>query len=144
MDGNSIFSNAAQVKIQGDRVLRLISIDRERAKYQVTGFSDPIITVFDYRLAGLRAIAQVLDTGEADGFAPQFNVPAHVTILNEGPARVLLELRETDDPSPAYMLWIAIGIEDTIPVYDYVFDYVEALDAKQFAFLSVYRRPRLC
>lgn len=140
MESNPIFSNTAQIEIQGDRVLRFVEVNHGQAEYQVIGFDDPVITVHDHRRAGLRAITQLLDTGDLNDFAPRFNVPAHVTISDQDPSHILIELHETNDPAPAHMLWIAIGIKDCIPVYDYVFEQLVPLDSKGFAFLALYQR----
>jgi hypothetical protein len=139
MESNPIFSNTARVEIQGDPVLRFVDANDGQAEYQVIGFDDPVITVRDRRRASLRAIAQLLDTGDLYGFAPQFNVPAHVTISVQDPSHILVELCETSDPAPAHMLWIAVGIRDYIPVYDYVFERIVPLEDDGFSFLALYR-----
>jgi hypothetical protein len=140
MEGNPIFSNTAQIEIQGDRVLRFTNANHRQAEYQVIGFDDPVITVRDHRRAGLRAIVQLLDTGNSCDFAPRFNAPAHVTISVQDPSHILIELRETNDPAPIHMLWIAVGIKDCIPVYDYVFERIVPLENDGFSFLTLYRR----
>ena len=140
MEGNPLFSNTAQIEIQGDRVLRFIEVNHEQAEYQVIGFDAPVITVRDHRRVGLRAITQLLDTGNLSDFAPRFNVPAYVTISDQDSSHILIELCETNDPAPAHMLWIAIGIKDCIPVYDYVFEQLVPLGSKGFAFLALYQR----
>jgi hypothetical protein len=140
MDSNPIFSNTAQVEIQGDRVLRLQGVNHGQAEYQVIGFDDPVVTIRDHRRAGLRAITQLLDTGNLYDFAPRFNIPAHVTISAQDSSHILVELCETNDPAPAHMLWIAVGIKDYIPVYDYVFERIVPLEDDSFSFLALYRR----
>jgi hypothetical protein len=140
MEGNPIFSNTARIEIQGNRVLRFVDADGGQAEYQVIGFDDPVITVRDRRRAGLRAIAQLLDTGDLYGFAPQFNVPAHVTISVQYPSHILVELCETDDPAPAHTLWIVAGIKDRIPVFDYLFERIAPLEDDGFSFFALYRR----
>jgi hypothetical protein len=140
MEGNPIFSNTAQIEIQGDRVLRFINANHGQAEYQVIGFDAPVITVRDHRRAGLRAIAQLLDTGNLNDFAPRFNAPAYVTISDQDSSHILIELRETNDPAPAHMLWIVVGIKDYVPVYDYIFERIVPLEDDSFSFLALYQR----
>ena len=137
-----IFIGPAQIEIQGDRVLRLMAPTNGYAEYQTIGFDAPIVLVRDYRPVGLRALDEVLETGDVDRFAPQFNAPAHVTISTPDSSQILIELRQTDDRGLAHMLWIAIGIEEYVPVYDYVFEHIVPLDDERFALLALYRRSR--
>jgi hypothetical protein len=137
---NTIFSGSAQVEIQGDRVLRFRALKNNRAEYRVIGFKRPTITVHDYRTVGLGGIAHVLNTGDVDDFACQFNVPAYVIISRQNFSSILIELRESDDPHPTHTLWIAIGIQGSIPVFDYLFEHIEFLGDNRFAFLGLYRR----
>lgn len=133
----SIFSGPAQVAIQGDSVLSLISQGQDHAEYRVIGFDDPI-TIMDYRSSGLAAIAEVIARGKSDSFALRFNTPAHVNIKSNSKGATI-ELKDTDDTAPNHMLWIAIGIQDSIPVYDYLFDRLVPLDNDRFGFLGLFR-----
>jgi hypothetical protein len=136
---NSIFSGTAWIELQGDHALDFIGL-QDYAEYQVVGFENPII-VRDYRSIGLKAIAQVLETQQVNSFAPQFNAPAQVDISETSSCGLLIELQDTDDPDPAHRLWIDIGIGDSIPAYDYVFDRLVPLGDNRFAFLALFLRP---
>jgi hypothetical protein len=142
MKERCIFSGVARVEIQGDRVLRFDDdLTPERARYSVIGFEETPVTIFDHRPAGLRAIKEVLATGDVDQFAPQFNVPSLVEVYSLPPSGLLIVLREAEVTEPAYTLWIAIGIGDMIPVYDYVLEKMEPYGDERFALLALYRRP---
>ncbi len=127
-----VFSGTAWVEIQGDRVLRFIDLNRDCAEYRVIGFDDPI-------KVGLKAISQVLETKRLNGFAGQFNAPAQIEISKPDSSGLVIELRETSDPDPGHRLWIAIGIQGSVPVYDYLFDCLAPF-GDRFAFLAVFRR----
>jgi hypothetical protein len=115
----------AEISIQGDRVLRFINSTAERAVYEIIDFDNPVITLIDYRQQGLKAIQKLLETNQLENFAPEFNTPAKVEIQSEPNGNILIELNETGDEKPAQMLWIAIGINEVIPDFDYLyFDYL--------------------
>lgn len=135
-----LFSGPAHVDIQGKRVLSFEPPVCNPVEYQVIGFDAPTITLRDYRVAGLLAIADVQLTRRAEAFATGFNVPAHVTILKQDNDNISIELRETENSDPPYRLWIAIGIRDEIPVYAYVFDVIAPLADDSFAFAALYCR----
>jgi len=123
---NLSFSQSARVEIQGDRVLRFVALDKQKAEYKTIGFDNPTITIKDYRPIGLATMAQLLETGNLQEFAPRFNTPAYVEISVQD-TDILVELHETDETTPLHTLWIAIGIEEYIPVYDYVFEHIAPL-----------------
>jgi hypothetical protein len=134
-----IFSGAAWVEIQGDQVLHLNHLRRKRAEYQVLGFGEPISLV-DFRPDGLSAIRQLLKSKKVADFAARFSSPAQVKILESRTKGVVIELYRTKNDDPTHRLWIAIGIGNRIPVYDYIFDRLEPLDDERFAFLALLRR----
>lgn len=142
MKERCIFSGVARVEIQGDRVLRFDDdLTPERARYSVIGFEETPVTIFDHRPAGLRAIEEVLATGDVDRFAPQFSIPSQVDVFSMDPPGLRIVLHESKLVEPAYTLWIAIGIGDMIPVYDYVLEKMEPYGDERFALLALYRRP---
>lgn len=140
-----IFSGVAQVTIQGERVLTFLDFKKKKeekyAEYNVIGFGDQIV-IEDYRQSCLQALTQVLETGDKSSFAPQFNVPAFVTIETGPQGTFLIQLREPQEEviSLDHRLWIAVGIEDSIPVYQYVFQQIAPLKDDRYAFLSLYQR----
>lgn len=133
-----IFAGPAHIEIQGPQVLTLIGIESEKAEYQVVGFKETV-RIIDRRVKGLAAIRSIKQPGGLDRFAIQFNAPARITVVKKSSKDITIELDETRSVSPKHILWIAIGIQDAIPVYHYVFDCLAALDDKRFAFLALFR-----
>jgi hypothetical protein len=74
-------------------------------------------------------------------FAPIFNTPALVAIQEEESGEVIIELNEPFNPHPNKMLWIAIGIRDSLPVYEYLFERISPLADGSFAFLALLQIP---
>jgi len=136
----TIFSGTAQVEIQGDQVLRLVARGDQYAKYQVIGFDDPV-TITDRRKNGLVAISRAIETKHLNEFASQFNAPAEISIKSNA-SGIRINLRDTDDHAPVHKLWIAIGVQDRIPVYDYLFERLTPFGDTRFAFLALFARAR--
>lgn len=133
----------AEVAIQGDEVLSFINCTQERGIYEVIGFEEPRVTIIDYRQQGVDAIHRLLKTKGFAEFAPAFNTPALVTIQEEDDGSVLIELNESNVGKPDKMLWIPIGIQDSIPVYKYLFERVAPLTDDTFAFIALFEIPGL-
>jgi hypothetical protein len=127
----------AWVEIQGDLALHFVRREKEYAEYEVIGYSDQVM-LRDYRVAGLKAIDEVHDTGKVDKFPYQFNTPALVNIPNLKSPKLYIELHDTKDLDPDHRLWIAVGITE-LPVYKYIHKrLVPFKDA--FALVALYRR----
>lgn len=133
----------AEVAIQGDEVLSFINCTQERAVYEVIGFEEPKIIIIDYRPQGINAINRLLKTKDFFEFPPIFNAPALVTIQEEDDGSVLIELNESNAGKPDKMLWIPIGIRDSIPVYKYLFERIAPLTDDTFAFIALFEIPGL-
>jgi hypothetical protein len=136
-----IYSGTAWIEIQGERVLHFLRLESDYAEYQVIGFLDPII-IRDFRIEGHRAIQEVLDTNKVDSFASLFNSPARIKVNKTGPRTFLIELDDTGDPDPTHRLWIAIGLDEYLPVYDYLLNRLAPLAENRFALCALYRRPQ--
>lgn len=137
--GKSIFTGTAWIEIQGKCVLRLLERHTDYSKYRIHGFQDPI-TIEDHRLTTRTALAGIMDYDrDVNEFAPQFNAPALVHIESDSTG-TSIQLQDTDDHDPQHRLWIAIGIQDSIPVYDYIFDRLVPMNKDNFAFVALYRR----
>jgi hypothetical protein len=142
MKENPIFSGACKVEMQGERALHFLAFSQDHILYRLIGFVDPGVKVLDYRPANLSAGLRYLQVGKARGFAARFNQPALLTIRNADPGDIQIELHSTKELSPPHTLWIAIGIFDLVPDYDYLFRYMETLEDGRSAFLSIYRRKQ--
>jgi hypothetical protein len=138
-----MFQGTVQVELQGESALKFIARLDDHAEYQVIGYEDKNIILYDYREASLQALDNVLRTGQYELFAVNFNHPAEANIWEIDFKRLEIYLYDTDNITPSSMLWIAIGIENAIPVYDYLFYELTPINKEQYAFLSLYRRPRV-
>jgi hypothetical protein len=136
---NQTFSISAYVAIQGKRVLRFIDFAENQVVYEIIGFTDRIVRLVDRRASGLRAISELQNTGNPVAFAPMFNGPALVTIIqDEQHDEIQIELSEPSESTLEHILWIAIGIGDLIPVYNYIYEHIEPLDENHYALIAVY------
>ncbi|MFZ5857699.1 MAG: hypothetical protein ACOYZ6_12775 [Chloroflexota bacterium] len=131
----------AEIAIQGDQVLSFVNCTQERAVYEVIGFDEPKIIIVDYRQKPIQAIYKLLATGDAHQFAPIFNNPALITIQEDVDGTLLVELNESNGLLPDKMFWIAIGIRDSIPVYNYRFERIAPLTEDAFAFVALFDIP---
>lgn len=136
---NQIFSGPAQVAIQGERVLRFIELTGKQATYEIIGFEDPVVTVIDYRSDGLLAIQSLLETGDLKAFAPKFNKPAMIEISQDEMGKIVIELNETNVAHPNFILWVAIGIGSSIPVFEYIYENIRPLNEEKYALLAIYQ-----
>jgi hypothetical protein len=136
-----IFEGSTQVAIQGERVLRFIDFSENQAKYEIIGFEDSPVTLIDHRLNGLLAIQSLLETGDLYNFAPNFNHPALVIVTQDEMGEVVIELNDTED-SPSCVLWIAIGLGHSLPVYDYIYENIVPLaEVDKYALITIYQIP---
>jgi hypothetical protein len=132
-----LFSDTLFVEIEGTKVLRLVERFSDCAEYTIHGFQDKAI-LRDYRRRGLRAIDYVLATTDINRFPEDFNGLAYATIIDStDDIPMIIELTEPESDSSNYLLWIAVGIEPAIPIYEYLFGLVEPLDSHHYAFLGV-------
>ena len=136
-----IFSGSASLEFQGDEIFTLLHLFKTHAKFLLIGFQHPQIIVFDYRKRTLETVKQILETGQGNNFPQQFNLPATVKFSKLEDGNLQIKLYETDTQDPGYMLWAAIGIGRSIPVYDYLFYEFTPLHDELFAFISLYERP---
>lgn len=137
---NILLYGTASVTIQGPRVLRFLSRERDHAVYDVIGFEEKVF-VYDYRSQGLEAIQRLLETDDCEQFAYKFNTPAYVVIEQQSEDRLVITLQDTYATQPPNMLWIAIGLKGNLPLYDYLFDYVIPFDHNSLAVIALYKRP---
>jgi len=134
-----IFEGSAQVSIQGERVLRFLDFTGNQAKYEIIGFEDSPVTLIDHRLNGLTAIQALLETGDLHDFAPKFNHPALVNVTQDEMGEVVIELNDTED-YPSCVLWVAIGLGDLVPVYDYLYENIVPFNEEgKYAFIGLYQ-----
>ena len=138
---NDIFLGPAHIEIQGNSVLELTQVNDKEVEFLIIGLSDPPIRIIDERPSVHNCITDIMKTLRVDDFAQTFNSPAKIAlqITSNGEKKVIL--RQTRSRNPKHMLWIAIGLENSIPYQRYIDLQVEALDDSHFALFSLYKRP---
>lgn len=139
---NTIFSGTAQVEIQGPRVLEFVSLNNAQAEFEVIGLSDPKIRLVDSRPKIRQTMREILQTGKVETLAGYFNTPARVTILPAEGGKMIVRLEKTRAKKPRHMLWVAIGIGEEIPYYQYKKVEIQQMKDKNYALFSLYKRPR--
>ncbi|MBK8904526.1 MAG: hypothetical protein IPM53_25330 [Anaerolineaceae bacterium] len=140
MNDDNLYPLATFVTIQGPRVLRLLEFQNEFALFDVIGFENQIF-VQDFRQNSIRAVYELEEKDDPSFFADEFNAPAHLTVETQPDQSLLIKLEDTPSKKPEYMLWIAIGFEDDIPLYNYLFEHILPFDNDTFAIVAVYQRP---
>jgi hypothetical protein len=139
---DSIFSGTAQVEIQGPRVLEFVSINEKQAEFEVIGISGPKIKLIDSRPAVRRKMEEILKTEKVEQLADYFNRPARVTILPPESGEMIVRLEKTRAKKPRHMLWVAVGIGEDIPIYDFKQFDMQEIGKNRYALFSLYKRPR--
>ncbi len=129
-------TSQALVEIQGDKVLHYVEMQKDYALYQVIGFSSPPIQIMDYRAESNAGLKKILEGEDVYTFPSVFNRPATVKIIEEE-AQITVELSEAQG-QPDHFLWVAVGMKDSIPVYDYKFRKLEFMDDNLFALFSLF------
>lgn len=134
-----IFSGHVQVEIQGPKVLRLLQRTMQYAKYEVVGFEEKV-AIQDSRVEGLQAIDYLEASGDATYFPDAFSSPAYAQIFSDENNVLQIHLSDTNDGEPGHILWIAIGISDEIPFYDYEFQWIELIDPNTIGMITVFSK----
>jgi hypothetical protein len=138
----TIFSGTAQVEIQGQHVLEFIALDDTQAEFEVIGISGPKIKLIDSRPAVRRKMKEILKTKKVEQLAEYFNRPARITILPPESDQMIVRLEKTRAKKPRHMLWVAVGIGEDLPLYDYKRVEIQQMKDKNYALFSLYKRPR--
>ena len=136
----TLFRGDTHIEIQGERVLRLVSLGENSADFEVIGFEDSKILITDYRPVTVSALRDAIEANAFDEVADWINLPADAHIQQKESGTILVELSASEAEDPPYRLWIPIGIGDSIPVYAYLIERIEPLDEDRYAFFALYYR----
>jgi hypothetical protein len=137
----AVFSGPAQVEIQGPAVLEFVSLDENKAEFEIIGLSDPVIHILDLRPKIRKTMRQILQDGKVEAMADKFNTPARVTILPPDNGKMTVRLEPTRSKKPRHMLWVAIGIGEEIPIYNYKKVEMQEMSENKYALFAIYKRP---
>ena len=140
MNNDNLSPLTTFVTIQGPRVLRLIESQNNFALFDVVGFENQVF-IQDFRYNSIKATFDLEKNNNASKFAHKFNAPAHLTLKTQPDNTLLIILEDTPIEQPENMLWIAIGLEDDLPLYNYLFEYILPFENDTLAIVAIYRRP---
>jgi hypothetical protein len=136
-----LFNQPTHIELQGPRALRYIRKAADHAEFNVIGFEYPKVSIKDYRNESLDKLDEILDSEEYSQFAPVFNMPAQATITEFPSGQIDIDLHPTKAQDPKFMLWIAVGIDNLIPVYKEKMLLIHPLDREKNALIYLYQRP---
>jgi hypothetical protein len=139
---NTVFSGTAQIEIQGPAVLEFVFLDDKQAEFEIIGLTDPVIRIIDSRPRVHNTMRQILQDGKVETMADEFNTPARVTILPTKDEKMVVQLEPTRSQNPRHMLWVAVGIGEEIPYYDYKRVAIQQMEDKKYSLFSLYKRPK--
>jgi hypothetical protein len=114
-----IFSGPCKIEIQGEYPINFLNLSHDCSEYRINGFEKKIVSVFDYRSLQEKTVTRyVYVEANRKNFIKRFCAPSFISVYFE-PNRIIIEIRDLQDQTPSYCLWIAIGINE-IPVYHYL------------------------
>lgn len=132
-----LFNDNANVEIQGKEAFELVSFDSEQATYDLIGFVKPFVKIIDHRPDGLSALSEYLLSQGAYDFANFFCKISYVTLCEETEGNILIELYPPTKLMSDYTLWVSIGIDGRVPIYNYGYYEYQQMNDGKFAFLSI-------
>lgn len=138
-----IFFGTTAIEMQGSSVLEFVSLNEDQVEFKIIGISSPQIKIIDQRPDVKRSMQSILKTGNVKEVVDYLNKPARITILPEEQGQIMVKLEKTRALKPRHMLWIAIGIGEEIPYYDYKKIEIQQMNNKRYALFSLYKRSRL-
>lgn len=131
------FSGSVLVEAQGLRVLTLLARHPNHAEYEVIGFCGTVV-IRDFRPAALAALDAFAEDIQAVDFATAFSQPAAAELAVHQEC-IYVNLYDLDEEKPEYLLWIAVGLENELPVLDYVVAKFEILEDDSLAVVALCR-----
>lgn len=136
------FSGTAQIEIQGPRVLQFLTLNKTQAEFEMIGMDEPKIKFIDSRPAVCRKMKEILKTEKTEELAEYFNRPARITIHPAESGQIVVKLEKTRAKTPRHMLWVAVGMEDDVPFYDFKSFEMREISENRYALFSLYKRPK--
>jgi hypothetical protein len=132
-----VFSGLVNIYMQGPRVLKILDVSPDAIKCDLIGFDDQV-KIFDFRSQSLQTISQVMQSGDGSSFTQVFVQPAYAVIELFSSKRFQIMLYDTPKREPEHMLWLAVGLEDNFPVYDYLFCRISPYRDNEFAIIACF------
>ncbi|MBX3056677.1 MAG: hypothetical protein KF770_09415 [Anaerolineae bacterium] len=136
----TLFSGSVDIFMQGPRVLSISEVVSNFVECNHIGFEEQV-RILDFRRESLQVIRHALKTGDGSLFRQTFAQPAHAVIEKFPDDQFRIMLYDTRSSEPEHVLWLAVGLDENFPVYDYLFYEIVPYEGEQFAVLACYHRP---
>ena len=88
----------------------------------------------------MQAINYLEATGDSSFFAEEFSTLAFAEIFTDETNKIVINLSDTYEEDSDSILWIAIGISDEIPNYNYLYKLIEFVGSKTIGMISIISR----
>ena len=126
------------VWLQGEVALcdALLDESGSHVEYHVPGFG-PRLVIKDKRAAGIEAYRAAITPEGLAKFPESFDFPSRVVITTQGAATIVELLDDSQMPPEHPFLWIAAGIEPSIPAWDYVWDAIAEADDGKISYIAI-------
>ncbi|MDY6875598.1 MAG: hypothetical protein SWK90_05265 [Chloroflexota bacterium] len=138
MDHLVLDTTVERVWLQGEIALcsALLNKPGNYVEYQVPGFGSRLL-IRDKRAGGIRAYKMAVSPEGLSRFPESFDFPSRV-IVTKQKTTTAIELLEDSQAPPEYaLLWIAAGIEPSIPAWDYVWDTITETDDGKISYIGI-------
>jgi hypothetical protein len=103
--------------------------------YRIPGFRQCLIR--DKRAEGIRAYKSAATPEGLSLFPKSFDFPSRVIVTTQGTTTTIELLDDSQGPPEHDLLWIATGIEPSIPAWDYVWDTIAEADDGKISYVAV-------
>ena len=138
MDHVVLDTTVGRVWLQGEVALCGASLDEpgNYMQYRVPGFG-PRLLIRDKRAGGIRAYKMATTPEGLFQFPESFDFPSRVIITTQGTTTAIELLEDSQGPPEHALLWIAAGIEPSIPAWDYVWDAIAEADDGKISYVAI-------
>jgi len=117
---NHIFEGTVQVDVQGSKALICKDIQQSTVILEIVGFEAPKVLLIDQRDGIRQALEDYFENGDPANFLDLFNAPADISVDENEDQDLVVKLLPPSSNQIIYTMWVAVGIEDHIPAYDYL------------------------
>jgi hypothetical protein len=133
-----LYFGRVNVYLYGEKALMFLEGNTVIPTFQVNGFSDPSIFIEDNRQGIPQAVEAYFSTRSPEEFYPLFNRPATAIINQCENGNIIIQLTDAEDEEITDYLWIAVGITDEIPAYDYLLWKIVSQDSGKYAIFAIF------
>ncbi len=134
-----LFSGTVDIFMQGSRVLLISDVISNSVECNLIGFEEQV-RIHDFRRESLEVIRHALKSGDGSLFRRVFAQPAYAVIEKFPDDQFRIMLFDTRSGEPEHVLWLAVGIDENFPVYEYLFYEIAPYEEDRFVVLACYHR----